>query len=268
MSETALYRFDLIEDYPCFTQKNLLLLDALIRYNSDYSVTEDVSHPDYLESYAGILKRDRENFFNFESDKNLYKVVRSIDKINSTHLQSEGSSKKVKPHQGIIKTVDKIKSIRGLRDRLYTGDPAVVHEIASAVETKYNFSFATKFCTFVCSCVWGDESKYCIYDEVVQSILPLYIHRYVGAKEAEKYYKIVNIGRSTQRVESTVCLLKDRNRENGYSEYRKIISNIINGIEQKDGICVSYSQFDQLLWYYFKGSKKRIQEALNTLLPK
>ena len=42
------YSFDLRDGYPYFTPKNLLLVDALIRYNSDYSVTIDENHPEYL----------------------------------------------------------------------------------------------------------------------------------------------------------------------------------------------------------------------------
>ena len=160
------YEFELRDGYPVFSVQNILLLEALIKYNSDYSVTADENHPEFGESYAGILTKERESFFDFvsrdslrilETDaekikKNpdtdeegrekdsLYKVVQSIDKINSTHLMSEGSS--VKVHKGILKTVERIKSIDNLKERMKAGDPSLVHEIASAVETKYNFSFA------------------------------------------------------------------------------------------------------------------------------
>ena len=50
------YSFDLKDGYPYFTEKNLLLIDALIRYNSDYSVTSDKNHPEYKESYAYLLE--------------------------------------------------------------------------------------------------------------------------------------------------------------------------------------------------------------------
>lgn len=86
------YSFDLKDGYPQFTPKNLLLVDALIRYNSDYSVTIDENHPEYQESYTYILKNKKESFFEAISEDDLYKVVKSIDKIHSTHLMSEGSS--------------------------------------------------------------------------------------------------------------------------------------------------------------------------------
>jgi hypothetical protein len=48
-------------------------------------------------------------------------------------------------------------------------------------------------------------------------------------------------------------------------EYKNIIDEIIKGIEKKDGIVVNYEQFDHMLWYYFKGSKTKVQKAMNVL---
>lgn len=258
------YTLDLKDGYPCFTQKNLLLVDALIRYNSDYSVTIDAQHPEYRESYVFILKNKKESFFETISKDDLYKVVKSIDKI----IMSEGNSVPKGEHNGIDKMVKKINNINHLKERMLNGDPRLVHEIASAVQTKYNFSFASKFCSYVCEYALDKVDKYCIYDDVVQAILPLYIYRY--AKDNLKgNYKIVNKNiPERRRVESTVSRLKSRDNENGYEEYRKLVDAIIKGIKKEDGIEVTYPQFDHLLWYYFKGSKQKIQDALNTLLDK
>ena len=260
------YSFDLKDGYPYFTEKNLLLIDALIRYNSDYSVTSDKNHPEYKESYAYLLESKKADFFNFEEDV-LEKVVKSIDKINSTRLTSEGKSVPKGEHDGITKTVNKIKKIDNLKERMMVGDPTVVFEIASAVETKYNFSFASKFCTYVCELALDKKDGYCIYDNVVQAILPLYIYRYVGKETAKNYCKIVNETKpELRRIESDVSQLKSKNKENGYREYRDLIDAILKGIKEIDGIDITYSQFDHMLWYYFKGSKQRVQEALNSLV--
>ncbi len=262
MSQTNLsnyYTFDLKSNIPCFTEKNLLLVNALIEYNSDYSVTTDKNHPEYKESYAGILDSLKESFFDFSKTENLEKVVKSIDKINSTHLST---------HNGIQLTVEKISNIENLKERMKQGDSEIVHDIASAVSDRYNFSFATKFCAYVCEIALGLYDKYCIYDNVVQSVLPLYIHQY--AKDTEKpYYKIIHKNRPDRRIESTVSDLRSKDNRNsgeGYKTYRGIIDNIIKGVETKDNIKITYSQFDHLVWYYFKGSEKRIQDHLNTLL--
>ena len=260
------YSFDLKDGYPNFTDKNLLLADALIRYNSDYSVTSDINHPDYKESYAYILQSMKEKFFDFDEDI-LERVVKSIDKINSTHLMSEGNKlPKGTVHNGILKTVNRIKEIDNLKERMINKDPRVVFEIASAVETKYNFSFATKFCSYVSELALNITDGYCIYDDVVQAILPLYIFRYVDKDTAKKYCKIVNKNKpDIRRVESFVSQVKSKEHENGYEEYRDLIDEIIKGVEKIDGIKITYSEFDHMLWYYFKGSNKKIQAALNTL---
>ncbi len=260
------YSFDLKDGYPYFTEKNLLLIDALIRYNSDYSVTSDKNHPEYKESYSYLLESKKADFFNFEEDV-LEKVVKSIDKINSTHLTSEGNSVPKGEHDGITKTVNKIKEIGNLKGRMMDRDPKVVFEIASAVETKYNFSFASKFCAYVCELALDKKDGYCIYDNVVQAILPLYIYRYVGKETAKNYCKIVNETKpELRRIESKISELKSKDEKDGYKEYRDLIDAILKGIKEIDGIDITYSQFDHMLWYYFKGSKQRVQEALNSLV--
>ena len=260
------YAFDLKNGFPFFTPKNLLLVDALIRYNSNYSVTADKSHPEYKESYSYILENKKDKFFNFDGYE-LEKVVRSIDKINSTHLTSEGNSlPKGATHNGIMKTVNRIKEINNLKERMINADPEVVFEIASAVDTKYNFSFATKFCAYVSEIALDITEGYCIYDDIVQAILPLYIYHYVDKETAIRNCKIINKNKPNIRIESNVSRFKSKTNQNGYREYRELIDSVIKGIENKDGIKVTYSEFDHMLWYYFKGSKRRIEIALKTLL--
>ncbi|MBE6738664.1 MAG: hypothetical protein E7566_08490 [Ruminococcaceae bacterium] len=255
------YTFDLKNDLPCFTDKNLLLVDALIRYDSNYSVTTDENHPDYKESYAGILSRMKADFFDFnKTDEHLLEVVKSINKINSTHLGA---------YNGIQLTVDTIKKMENLKERLLNGDGSVVYEIACAGINRYNFSFATKFCTYVSELALETNDKYCIYDNVVQSVLPLYIHHYVSEEKAKEYYKIVNKSKpELSRIESKIdSKLKSKNEPKGYDKYRELINEIIKGIKEKDGKNITYAEFDHLVWYYFKGSEKKVQQALNTLLP-
>ena len=281
------FEFDFIENtkIPKFTKKNLALINTFLKYNSSYSAAENADEG----SYAQILKDNTETFFCFEKpadadektnkddiDENgkiktkLYRVIESIDKINSTHLASEGGGKRnenePKKNKGRVYTEEVIRNIDNIKERLMEGDPQIVFEIASAVGTKYNFSFATKFCTYVSELALERPDLYCIYDDVVQAILPIYIYYYVGTEKAKEYYKVVNKSKpELRRIESTVSQLKSKDKENGYAEYRDLIDEIIKGIKEKDGLEVTYSEFDHILWYYFKGSKQKIQEALNTM---
>lgn len=257
------YFFDLRKDYPYFTEKNIHFVEAMIKYNPTYSAVLDEKHPDYKNNYVGILKSEKANFFDFEA---LEMVIKSIDKYDSTHLNSEGNLPKGSEHKGVLKTVNRIKKINNIQERMMSGDPNLVYEIASGVDTKYNFSFASKFCAYVCEFALDKNDGYCIYDDVIQAILPLYIYRYVDEETARKYCKIVNKNSPEhRRVESTISNLKTKDNIEGYKEYRDIIDKVIKGIEKIDGIKITYSQFDHMLWYYFKGSKQRIKVALNTL---
>ena len=276
------FEFDFIDENikaPKFTKKNLALINTFLRYNSSYSAAENKEEG----SYAAILEDLKEDFFDFDKSvksskkhkkddydedgnlkDNLYRVIESIDRMNSTHLASEGQKTEderknnIKKNKGRVKTAKKIREIKDFKTRLKDGDTNLIHEIASA-GGKYNFSFATKFCAYVSRHVWGEKNnKYCIYDEVVQSILPYYIYHYVNPNNMEEYCRKNRNG----RVES---LISNWKTEDGYEKYINIINEIIEGIKREDKIDITYEQFDHMLWYYFKGSKTKIQEALNSI---
>ena len=94
------YEFDTDQNgFPTFTQKNIDFLNGILRYDSNYSTSSDKNTPEYQSSYTGILEQD--DFFDFSASTsstkldelgnpvdNLYRVIVSIDKINSTHLSS------------------------------------------------------------------------------------------------------------------------------------------------------------------------------------
>lgn len=299
------FEFDFIENdkeikAPKFSDNNIALINTFLRYNSSYSNAENREKG----SYSYILEEQTDDFFNclgkqpqkydssmqdtskrektvrnkdydaldYKKDT-LYLVIEDIDRINSTHLASEGTktdkekANGTKKNKGRANTAEKLRKITNLRELLQKSDTELVHIIAGfGSKKKYNFSFATKFCAYVCRHALAMEN-YCIYDEVVQSILPFYIKAYVDDTEMyKKYYQIVNPKKEDKRyVKSTVYKLKDRENETGYKEYKNIIDEIIKGIEKKDGIVVNYEQFDHMLWYYFKGSKTKVQKAMNVL---
>lgn len=295
------YIFDVDKNKcPIFTQKNILLLNALLKYNSSYSAAEDEDSGEYEKSYAGILRKGNgQDFFDclgkqpillkteteaiekndavdedgYEKDA-IYKVIESIDKINSTHLSSEGAKGK---NKGRVKTAQKIRGIIDLKQQLEIGEAQLVNEIARVNEitndkgnVRNNFSFATKFCSYVCRYALDDKYKnnYCIYDEVVQSILPYYIKRYIEGDEWKTYCKTINENskKRDKRIESVISDLKEKDK--GYEEYRQLIKKIIDGIERVDGIRIDNETFDHMLWYYFKGSKSKVQKAMNSMLEK
>lgn len=257
---------------PEFTQDNLKLIKTFLVYDSNYNSVEYEEHPNYNSTYGGLLKMHGADFFNFKTVEDyeneeeymkndpLYLVIESIDKMNSTHLASEGPKG---GNRGRINTAKGIYGIENFKQRLFNGDAQLVDQIA-LFGGKNNFSFASKFCAYLCRYLFKcepQENNYCIYDEVVQSILPYFAHKYkIGGK---LYYKTNRQGHK----ESTVHTIKDnkKNRPNNYQEYLSFVSRIVEKIKQDSGIDMTFEAFDHTLWYFFKGQPYKIQKLMNTL---
>jgi hypothetical protein len=223
------YEFDTDQNgFPTFTQKNIDFLNGILRYDSNYSTSSDKNNPEYQSSYAGILEQG--DFFNFsdsasstEFDElknpidNLYRVIVSIDKINSTHLSSEGNSSKSeksveKRNKGRAKVAQAIRNYGGeqLREALKKGDTGIIDVIADpSVGGKHNFSFATKFCSYV-SIYALRMDNYCIYDEILQQVLPYYAYMYIDDFDNTLYKTVKPTKRNGNltRNESLLSTLK------------------------------------------------------------
>ncbi len=102
------------------------------------------------------------------------------------------------------------------------------------------------------------ENNYCIYDEVVQSVLPYFAYKY-KIKDWEKTY----ITYRMQNI-SIIKRLKEKS-ENSYSEYKTIVENIIKEIKKESRIEVTFEAFDHMLWYFFKGQSAKIKAVMNKL---
>ena len=281
------YEFDTDENgFPTFTRKNINFLNAILRYDSNYSIASDRDNLEYQMSYAGIL--EKENFFDFAASEDavkidelgnlvddLYRAIVSIDAVNSTHLASEGHKEKdnrgetQKNNKGRAKVAARIREIGGqnLKERLARGDAALVSEIASSeVGGKHNFSFATKFCTYVSRHALQRDC-YCIYDEILRSVLPYYGYMYIDdfCENYAHLYKVIRATRKNgyqSRKESLVGQFKDND---DYEGYRTFIDAIIQGVREKVGETITYADFDHMVWYFFKSSKSKVLAAMNKI---
>ena len=259
---------------PEFTCDNLKLIRTFLKYDSNYNSVEDEAHPNYYSTYGGMLKTHGDNFFNFktiedyaneeEYTKNdpLYLVIESIDKMNSTHLASEGPKG---GNRGRIETAKKVYSIENFKKRLFYGDATLVDEIAW-FGGKNNFSFASKFCAYLCRYLFRgmpQENNYCIYDEVIQSILPYFAYKY--KIDGDLYYTTNRTGHK----KSTVYTIKDNkeNYPNNYQEYISYVKRIVERIKQKSRIDLTFEAFDHMLWYFFKGQAYKIMQLMDDTLP-
>ncbi len=240
------YKFDLdCNGFPALTEKNFLFVKALIENDSNYRAPDDLS-----KNYKKLL----ENSFP-KTYEQILLVVTLIDKYDSTHLSSEGRNFKTY-NEGREKTAEKIEDLTvnfNLKETLRTGCTEPIHLIANAVneshykdwgtyEGKYNISFATKYCAYVSKYALK-EDNYCIYDRVLAEILPYYAKMYCN--EDIKKVTIKN--------------------QSDYNGYKTTIDKIIAGAEKLTRYKASYKQFDDLLWYYFKGERSRICKAKECL---
>ena len=112
---------------PRFTRDNLKLIRTFLTYDSNYNSVEDETHPNYRSTYGGMLKKLGYDFFNFKTiedyeteeeymkNEPLYLVIESIDRMNSTHLASEGPKG---GNGGRINTAKGIYNIADFKERL------------------------------------------------------------------------------------------------------------------------------------------------------
>lgn len=223
-------------------------------YRTDTSAEETKDIKDLCKKYQseGVLT-------NNERRKLIKSLVTSIDKANSTHQASEGPGG---GGNGREKTAEYISNkIENLEKRLEAGDPSLVDDIADkSIDGRYTFSFASKFCTYAARELYPGEDKYSIYDKVVRTALPYYSCVYLG--EEMRLWR----GRCIKDPYSKFGDKKFKNEDEWkYKRYSDLIGEIIKANKMKTGYEISRENFDNLLWYYFKGERSRIEKTRNCI---
>lgn len=212
-----------------FTKKNINLICFAINIDSNYRIAD-----------SSILIREFGKKKNVEC---LEEIIEKIDKENATHLKVKRADKGIK---NFIKKYEPTKLIKRLSD----ADDELVKEIANASASRKNFSFASKFCAFMCRSLFEGESKtdnYVIYDSVLANVLPYY---------AWVYLKEDHLARANSKIEAEFKDTKD------YQGYKRLIDSIRWSVKKIAGFEISRKDFDQMLWYYYKGIDKRYKDAL------
>lgn len=224
-------KFETIEkDFPKLIEKNVKLIDFIIKNDSNYRSDNDASN---VSSTLNLVKQ----YKNEQSKENLEKIIKAIDKQNSTHLSVSGNKKG--DNQGIKNTVDYIFDKIGvdeLNKQIKEGNSSLVDKIAmNSINNRYVISFASKFCTYMSRYMFNDD-KFSIYDGIIASILPYYYYKYGDDKE-----KIIINNKIMQKK--------------GYQWYSSIIDTVIKGATNIEKYEISRKDLDHLLWYYYKGDK-------------
>ena len=235
-------KFQINEDgFPKLTEKNVKLINFIINNDSNYRSDNDEEN---VKSTLNLVKQ----FKNEQSKENLEKIIKAVDKQNSTHLSVSGNKKGKglkENKEGIEKTTDYIFNIIGvteLKNKIEKGDCSLVDDIAvNAINNRYIISFASKFCTYISRYMFNND-KFSIYDGVMAKILPYYYFKYSNNHE----------------------IIKINNRiiqQKGYKWYHDIIKTIIKGASKEitdisgEKYEITRKDLDHLLWYYYKGDK-------------
>lgn len=182
---------------------------------------DDLTKNDLYQLVQGSFHKDfRDGFL---------EIIKKINDTNSTRLSNE-------EQEYFANHIASQKD--SILERIKQGDVSIVNDLAKAGintnQKRYNFSFASKFCTYISRYAFKECDKFTPYDNVLQNILPYYEWAYCGTQ--------------------TVYDFRKKN-ENGYSDYIALIRKIIEHAQKlygKEGN-LTLKEFDRLLWYKYKG---------------
>lgn len=216
--------------FPRLTEKNVKLINFILKHDSNYKYCEN---EDRIDSIKSII----ENFKKEQNKKNIDEVIKIIDKQNSTHLTVSGNNEgNNKGREMTSKYIFYEIGIEKLLSRIKDGDRSLVDDIAkNSIKGRYIISFASKFCAYMSRYMF-DSDKFCIYDGVVSKILPYYYYEYVE---------------NNKKITVTNNMVK----KNGYGWYINFVDEIIDNVKKEEKYNITRKDLDHLLWYYYKGDK-------------
>lgn len=219
--------------------ENACKVEAMIKNDSKYGRASDEnagrkgSYPGstaYWFNQMKLLLEDSSISSDDERWKEVVeKVVCSIDRENSTHLNADGVgrdeiTKRIASHKDdlieMLKDKNNFELFNLIQKETNPGD--------NKHHSRINTSFASKFCHYACLYLFEDQPEqdnYSIYDNVIREVLPLYASKY-GVE---------------------VDNIRD------YVEYSRVIDAIRDAVLKETGYKLSRNGFDHLLWYFHKG---------------
>ena len=273
-------------DFPTLTDKNVALINFIIKHDSNYRPLNDTED----DSISKTIKEHGET-----SDYGkILTIVKVIDKSNSTRQASLGKGHRIEDTKekkdGRELTAEYISGMEDFYERLGRGDIKLVNDIAThsiehkdpltgqVVALRYTLSFASKYCTYMARALYENDKEkrdyYSIFDKVICDILPYYAWFYLGNNEytrlsISKSKKDQNTEKESHSNQKIVSKIREvfgtKGSKKGYSGYCKLIDEIRNKSKELSGKSdpISRKDFDHLLWYYFKGNDKEISRALS-----
>ena len=224
------------------TPDNAAKIEARIHLNPRYKKTVDDSNE---KSTKFIIRQLKEGKLLYNKD-NIEEIIKRINSENSTRMSKDEMGEIA---GRIIKSAS-TKDI--LMKMLKEKDYSLIDEIAKPINTttkdkkkernRSNFSFATKFCHYMCFYLFEGEDwqdNYSIYDNIVINVLPDYINN---------------------RKSQDILLPFNKDKDIPPSKYYKKYQDLIGDILKENGNRISRNAFDHIMWYYTK-TRKSVESA-------
>ena len=214
------------------SKENVAKIESILRYDSSY---RNAFNPKSDGSSAFYIKKFKEEFivnkkdYKNESFKNLLsKIINTIDSENSTHLNSDLVGREELLNRLLELNFETLYEY--LKYPLESSYELIkilskpTHPKDNKHKGRRNFSFATKFCHYMCFNLFDDDKQdnFPIFDNVINKAIK------------ERFHK------------------KFDGRYENYDAYVKIIDEII----KENGNEISRNGFDHLVWYVYKGAKR------------
>jgi hypothetical protein len=226
------------------TLKNAALAEAIFKNDSRYSKSEDINNgyeegksygtaAYWITQVSNILLNNQELSTNGKHnyEECLKNIINAVDRENGTHLNVQ------KGREGIfnrLKVIDKEVLLDNLKNPTKNSKRKyeIIEKISEEVNGNKNFSFATKFCHFMCFYLFKgqpEQDNFSIYDDALVRAIPKYYKKYCDKK-------------------LTISKIQEKN----YNEYIGYIDEIRKCAKEKHHKEISRNAFDHILWFNHK----------------
>lgn len=176
-----------------------------------------------------LIKEYKESSDNYTYEECIKESINAIDRENSTHLNADGVGRNEISER--IMRIKRDKMISFLKEPEKDNYELIRAISESTTGGRKNFSFATKFCHYMCFYLFKgkkEQDNFSIYDGVLANALPKYCEKYNIEFEQKEF-------------------------KDNYNIYLEIIDRIRNKAQKEYGEKISRNGFDHLIWYFHKG---------------
>lgn len=215
------------------------IIEDKIEYEKKSSNTEENENKDYSLDMQTVIKG----------------AVCAIDRENATHLTAHVSKNKSGRSNGRSNVAQIIyeemkKGLNEFKKKLIKKDDFSLIGLLTVPKNEdsenYHYSFATKFCKYLCLGFGKEIDKYYIYDNIIISNINYYIENY-GLNKNEYNMKLIKFEK-----EKYINDTKENQYINISEQYKKLWNclELIRNIANKDEIeLITRNELDHIIWY-------------------